>query len=694
MGISWLFEGAMSNQLTYPYIAPNRVQAKNIAWDDHVARLLTEFRKKGVPYKTNETELSVTIGGAGKVQLFGVENQEALRGISNWGRAVCVAKGTMIATADGDRRVEDIRRGDYVLTPNGLRRVLNSGQTGVVRELVKVRLSTGEEIVCTPDHKVFSLNGVVSCDELRYNDVVWTQQYLRLLRSRGLCIGYTKERGITVPGLGERPGIYIGKYGKASTGKSQMVVSSIIKMVTGSTTRLKTWCVSLLASTQSPIPNTAIAQTQARSGECYQRTRKGLLRGLGLIKVKSNQERTSKRLKKQPEDGTAPRKAKSGTLRGERKTGGIGRQLARFVRSVAKSIWPIIPKGLDTAPRVVEIRSLSVPEGQPVYNLTVNIDHCYYANGVLVKNCDEYDDWEEDIWPTIIRPNLMVHQAPAIVMGTPKGFRGMYKLEANPDFKAFHFASDTNPDLPKAELESMIEEYKKLGEDYYRQEIVAEYVKPVGVVYREWNMDRQYIPLSYDPHLPLHVTFDWGVNDPTAVIWIQPHGSETRVIDYYEASDANIEHFVSVINAKPYKKPDLFTGDPAGKARTLTTGTSVIEMLAEKGIHVRTKDGVKIPDQIRIAHDKMPGLYVAKPQAEGFRDCLLNYRYPKKSTGLVNQENEIPIHDRWSHGMRAFEYWAVNVKDGGVVNDGGQANPEPPDWVESLPSWSQDHWRK
>ena len=44
--------------------------------------------------------------------------------------------------------------------------------------------------------------------------------------------------------------------------------------------------------------------------------------------------------------------------------------------------------------------------------------------------------------------------------------------------------------------------------------------------------------------------------------------------------------------------------------------------------------------------------------------------------------------------MRAFEYWAVNVKDGGVVNDGGQANPEPPDWVESLPSWSQDHWRK
>ncbi len=27
----------------------------------------------------------------------------------------------------------------------------------------------------------------------------------------------------------------------------------------------------------------------------------------------------------------------------------------------------------------------------------------------------------------------------------------------------------------------------------------------------------------------------------------------------------------------------------------------------------------------------------------------------------MNQENEKPIHDKWSHAMRAFEYWCVNV---------------------------------
>jgi len=272
---------------------------------------------------------------------------------------------------------------------------------------------------------------------------------------------------------------------------------------------------------------------------------------------------------------------------------------------------------------------------------------------------DEIDDWELDIWPTIIRPNLMTNKAPAIMAGTPKGFRQLYQLEQSGIFKCFHFTSNDNPELDPMELQSMVDEYKKMGEDYFAQEILAEYKKPVGVVYKEWNFDKQFIDLEYDPNLPLHITFDWGINDPTSVIWIQPNGQETRVIDYYEATDASIEHFVSVINAKPYKKADLFTGDPAGKARTLTTGTSPIEILNQKGINVKTMDGVQIPDQIRKAHTKMAGLFVSK-KAEGFKDCLLNYRYPSKGVNLVNQENEIPIHDKWSHGMRAFEYWCLN----------------------------------
>lgn len=360
--VSWLFEKAFETGLTCPYVAPNRVQAKNIAWDDHVKRVLNELRIKGVPYKKNEVELSIKLPNGGKVQLLGIENQEALRGISNWG---------------------------------------------------------------------------------------------------------------------------------------------------------------------------------AFAG-------------------------------------------------------------------------------------------------------------------------DEIDDWEQDIWPTIIRPNLMVHKAPAIMGGTPKGFRHMYALETSGLFKAFHYPSNDNPELDPTELAEMIEEYKRMGESYYRQEILAEYEKPVGVVYAEWDMIKNFRDVPYDPLLPLHVTFDFGVNDPTAIIWIQPFGAEHRVIDYYEASNANVEHFVSIIRAKSYKTPDLYTGDPAGNARTMTTGTSPIEEYAKFGIHILSKAGVKIPEQIRITHKFIPSLFIDKTKAVRLRDCLLNYKYPDKKETVLNQSNEIPIHDEFSHGMRALEYYFTN----------------------------------
>lgn len=277
---------------------------------------------------------------------------------------------------------------------------------------------------------------------------------------------------------------------------------------------------------------------------------------------------------------------------------------------------------------------------------------------------DEHDDMKSDLWTDVIRPNLMTHQAPALVMGTPKGKRNMWKMSQKQEFKEFHYTSYDNPDLPRDELEAMVREYQDRGEDSFRQEIMAEYVKPVGVVYREWNEELQFIDFEYEPNLPLHITFDWGVNDPTVVIWIQPDSStgQIRILDYYETTDANIAHFVSLINSKPYKPADLYCGDPAGKARNLVTGTSVIEELYSKGINVRTVDGVRIPDQIRSAHSTMRHLYVNKSRAERFRDVLLNYRYPELNTSVRNQSNEMPIHDEWSHGARAYEYWCVNTQ--------------------------------
>lgn len=281
---------------------------------------------------------------------------------------------------------------------------------------------------------------------------------------------------------------------------------------------------------------------------------------------------------------------------------------------------------------------------------------------------DEYDNWQEDIYTEIILPNLIVHKAPIIMSGTPNGFRNLWKLEKGNVFHFFHYTSHDNPELDKSELAMLEAQYKEMGMGTYRQEILAEYEKPEGTVYEEWDMSKQYIPLVYDATLPVHITWDFGINDATAIIVMQRYGKEIRVIDYYEAGDANLKHFTDWLDSRPYKKAELETGDIAGRQRSLITGKSVIAEARNLGHPIRTMPIPDIPSQIRHAHRSIPYLFInkANPNTERLVECILNYKYPKKAENLINQSNEIPIHDEFSHALRAFEYYCWNIIPKGI----------------------------
>jgi hypothetical protein len=62
----------------------------------------------------------------------------------------CFVAGTKVATTLGDKNIEDIKIGDYVITPTGSSLVTNAGQTGVSKVITKFGL-TG-----THNHPVFS----------------------------------------------------------------------------------------------------------------------------------------------------------------------------------------------------------------------------------------------------------------------------------------------------------------------------------------------------------------------------------------------------------------------------------------------------------------------------------------------------------------------------------------------------------
>lgn len=276
--------------------------------------------------------------------------------------------------------------------------------------------------------------------------------------------------------------------------------------------------------------------------------------------------------------------------------------------------------------------------------------------------CDEvasFRNWDT-VWNKVLRPTLIDSKGSAIFISTPQGFNFWYDLynTKDPEYKSYTYSTYDNNYVQKEEIEKLKQE---LDDDTFKQEILAQFTQVSGVVYKEWNFASQFIDLSYDPNLPIEVSFDFGVNDPTAIIWIQRNGGEFRVVDYYEATNANIDHYIQVLRSKPYREPSLYCGDPAGKARSITTNTSPIDEFGKQGIFIRTVDGVSIIDQIRITHKHIRSLFVSNKLIH-FRDCLHNYRYPTKKENIVNQSNEIPIHNEYSHAMRALEYYFVNIE--------------------------------
>jgi len=344
-------------------------------------------------------------------------------------------------------------------------------------------------------------------------------------------------------------------------------------------------------------------------------------------------------------------------------------------RQAKRNVWDMFKKytpmeAISRKPNESELK-IDLKNGSKIELIGVENAESLRGAAIHFMVCDEYADFPRQVWPKVLKPMFSTTGGSVWFLGTPKGLgNDLYEKYNDPNIATFKFPSCnivnhvvTEPLSKYAvveELQAAYNEDMTPSKEVFNQEYLAEFTRPAGTVYSQWPIDN-FREVNYDHRLPLHVSMDFGVNDPTSIIWIQPTGSEFRVVDYYEASDANVDHYASVISSKPYKQVSLFTGDDAGRARTLTTGTSPIDEFKKYGIHIKTTTGLKIVDQIRITHKNIKSLFVSN-KLERFRNCLLNYRYPEKKENVVNQSNEKPIHDEFSHAMRALEYYFVNYK--------------------------------
>lgn len=350
-----------------------------------------------------------------KVNKFGITSETPEKNIYSH---VCFVAGTPVTMAGGgEKPIEDVQAGDFVATPLGPQRVKATMHREA--EVITVAFSDGRALTGTAEHPVWT-GGYTPLETVGYANIkavtteepLWNalfklwhlagQPSTRSTSSTGYGItgsppGTTKR---TLPGTSSTS---IGRCGSRITGLFRTGMKYITVTATEGITSLRTWCRSqCMRTTLATCAKTAglseavkicgaLSPGQLSGGSKTQKPqqRSGgegwLLRGINFEGSQWNcivrdAERSSEATPvTQSRSFAAPRaKVLSGALR-------------VLTTKSAHAAYVGLRFMLTNMPRRRPVRGLVVEKSnrvQNVYNIEVETAHCYYANGVLVSNCE------------------------------------------------------------------------------------------------------------------------------------------------------------------------------------------------------------------------------------------------------------------------------------------------------------------
>ncbi len=294
----------------------------------------------------------------------------------------CFAAGTKIITKQGYKNIEDITENDFVLTRYGFKQVDFAGSVGI-RRTFKYKFSNGKILECTPDHPLIIDNVKKPIDSLRYRDRVesWTCQT-------------STEQPVT--------------HGVNLMEKYLKGIISTIKTVIQGTTASPTWSVFppmstnlIIGSYGAPTMNGCkFSETIWTTSENYQK------HGISQKKevIGTNNMPSNINLENGNQESLFVKYVQKPILH-------LKDQIQNFVQTIVnhkQDDYQVKTSSIKLATHVLQhLKKISIQKFFPVqgnaahfieksstaifqkvYNLTVKDNHEYYANGILVSNCD------------------------------------------------------------------------------------------------------------------------------------------------------------------------------------------------------------------------------------------------------------------------------------------------------------------
>lgn len=337
----------------------------------------------------------------------------------------CLAGDTLITTPEGDCPIATLVVGDRVLLPTGIR-TITAVSSHVAPRTLRVLCSDGTSVQCTPEHKFLTEHGLVTADMLRYGMTILTgehpicQRVVASYRTLNLVSTFVTSPMMasgSILGLRDAITVHVSEMQRDNSRFSTCIATSGPKLMVPSLQAIiSTIKTAILGTIRWPISSACLASSIGQSmalpasGQrqaalplswtpTETRRRRGIAARQGAHGIGS-----MALLPGHTDKSTHWSVLSVGKFFGRRKpvARGIARVIAKLLRGVSQG-WttknasvPSVTNPIrsintrKTLPVVVDVEPSC---GKVVYDLTVEQDHCYLANGLLVSNSDAAGYW-------------------------------------------------------------------------------------------------------------------------------------------------------------------------------------------------------------------------------------------------------------------------------------------------------------
>lgn len=185
--------------------------------------------------------------------------------------------------------------------------------------------------------------------------------------------------------------------------------------------------------------------------------------------------------------------------------------------------------------------------------------------------------------------------------------------------------------------------------------------------------------VNYDPMKPVHVVFDLGWSDATAMWFVQFIGMETRIIRYIEDSQQTMSHYLSKLQTFGYVYDTLWLPHDAENKTLAAAGRSIEEIVRNAGFKTRIIGKVPIVDSINAARSIFANCWFDRENCHDGLNCLRHYKYEVDPD--TKQFSKTPLHDSYSHGADAFRYIGLMIAEPKEIRRKKPSYNAPSSWM-------------